>query len=220
MEKTEFIQHWSYFCSLAERLDDTKHYIDHGIQENSNSNVLIHANVYSDIFKQIIVLAASEFEVMSKALCACITGKNQKKMNIVEISSCILSNFPRIIEFEVSSPFWQNMPISEWKISSGKVKGLDWWTAYNSIKHGNKSAMKLATLENAILSLEALYIINLYLMFKLFGDMSIAFAYPTVYFKCKYIGYPVNSGEGCLPDYGNFSVVEKMQQKYPELFSK
>lgn len=29
MEQIELIQHWNYFCSLAERLDDTKHYIDH-----------------------------------------------------------------------------------------------------------------------------------------------------------------------------------------------
>ena len=34
MEQIELIQHWNYFCSLAERLDDTKHYIDHGLQEH------------------------------------------------------------------------------------------------------------------------------------------------------------------------------------------
>ena len=35
MEQIELIQHWNYFCSLAERLDDTKHYIDHGLQEHN-----------------------------------------------------------------------------------------------------------------------------------------------------------------------------------------
>ena len=34
MEQIELIQHWNYFCSLSERLDDTKHYIDHGLQEH------------------------------------------------------------------------------------------------------------------------------------------------------------------------------------------
>ena len=69
MEQMELIQHWNYFCSLAERLDDTKHYIDHGLQEHDGIRELVHGKVYSDIFKQIIVLAASEFEIMSKALC-------------------------------------------------------------------------------------------------------------------------------------------------------
>lgn len=66
MEQIELIQHWNYFCSLAERLDDTKHYIDHGLQEHDGIRELVHGKVYSDIFKQIIVLAASEFEIMSK----------------------------------------------------------------------------------------------------------------------------------------------------------
>ena len=60
MEQIELIQHWNYFCSLAERLDDTKHYIDHGLQEHDGIRELVHGKVYSDIFKQIIVLA--EFE--------------------------------------------------------------------------------------------------------------------------------------------------------------
>ena len=41
MEQIELIQHWNYFCSLAERLDDTKHYIDHGLQEHDWSYVKI-----------------------------------------------------------------------------------------------------------------------------------------------------------------------------------
>lgn len=50
MEKVELIQHWNYFCSLAERLDDTKHYIDHGLVEHNGVRELVHRKVYSDIF--------------------------------------------------------------------------------------------------------------------------------------------------------------------------
>ena len=49
MEQIELIQHWNYFCSLAERLDDTKHYIDHGLQEHDGIRELVHGKVYSDI---------------------------------------------------------------------------------------------------------------------------------------------------------------------------
>lgn len=74
-QKRMYGANWNYtalelFCSLAERLDDTKHYIDHGLQEYDGIRELVHGKVYSDIFKQIIVLAASEFEIMSKALCS------------------------------------------------------------------------------------------------------------------------------------------------------
>lgn len=128
MDKVEFIQHWNYFCSLAERLDDAKHYIDHGLQENNGIIELVHGRVYSDVFKQIIVLAASEFEIMSKALCG-IRGLKPEKIG--DISEAILANFPRIIDFEVSTPFWINTPLHEWKTSrvngekSIKVDGLN-----------------------------------------------------------------------------------------------
>ena len=45
MEQIELIQHWNYFCSLAERLDDTKHYIDHGLQEHDGIRELVHGKV-------------------------------------------------------------------------------------------------------------------------------------------------------------------------------
>ena len=162
MEQIELIQHWNYFCSLAERLDDTKHYIDHGLQEHDGIRELVHGKVYSDIFKQIIVLAASEFEIMSKALCS---AKVVKTKRIGDISETILGVFPKIIDFEVSTPFWINTPLHDWKttrIDNGKnvkVEGLDWWFAYNSIKHDEKESIKNATFENAVLALASLYII-------------------------------------------------------------
>ena len=38
------------FCSLAERLDDIKHYIDHGLEEHNGVINFVHGKVYSDIF--------------------------------------------------------------------------------------------------------------------------------------------------------------------------
>ena len=223
MEQIELIQHWNYFCSLAERLDDTKHYIDHGLQEHDGIRELVHGKVYSDIFKQIIVLAASEFEIMSKALCS---AKGVKTKRIGDISETILGVFPKIIDFEVSTPFWINTPLHDWNtthIDNGKnvkVEGLDWWFAYNSIKHDEKESMKNATLENAVLALASLYIIEIYLMKELFGNMSIIYTYPTVYFKCKYLPHSVSSGEGFLPYEGGLSPTERYKKEFPELFKK
>lgn len=213
MDRSEFMHHWGYFCSLAERLDNTKHYIDHGLQQNEEGNMeLAHGQVYSDHFKQILLLASSEFEVMSKALCL---YKGYKKIkNIKDISSIILKEYPRIVEFEVITPLWGNQPLLNWEIQEGEVKGLSWWRSYNMVKHGKAESIKQATLENAIYSLEALYIVDLYLMYELFQNLGNAFAFPTVYFNCKYMPYPTNSGEGRLPDFGNMNPMERIRQEY------
>lgn len=170
-----------------------------------------------------IVLAASEFEIMSKALCS---AKGVKTKRIGDISETILGVFPKIIDFEVSTPFWINTPLHDWKttrIDNGKnvkVEGLDWWFAYNSIKHDEKESIKNATFENAVLALASLYIIEIYLMKELFGNMSIIYTYPTVYFKCKYLPHSVSSGEGLLPDEGGLSPTERYKKECPELFKK
>lgn len=102
MEQIELIQHWNYFCSLAERLDDTKHYIDHGLQEHNGKRELVHGKVYSDVFKQIIVLSASEFEIMSKALCH---KKGVKTNKIGDISETILGTFPKLLSLKLAHLF-------------------------------------------------------------------------------------------------------------------
>lgn len=89
---------------------------------------------------------------------------------------------------------------------------MDWWFAYNSIKHDENESIKNATLENAVLALASLYIIEIYLMKELFGNMSIIYTYPTVYFKCKYLPHPVSSGEGLLPDEGGLSPTERYKK--------
>lgn len=92
---------------------------------------------------------------MSKALCH---KKGVKTKKIGDISETILGTFPKIIEFEVSTPFWINTPLQDWKtkrIDGGKnikVEGLDWWFAYNSIKHDEVGSITDATLENAIIA--------------------------------------------------------------------
>ena len=97
---------------------------------------------------------------------------------------------------------------------------MDWWFAYNSIKHDEKESIKNATLENAILSLASLYIVEIYLMRELFGNMSIVYTYPTVYFKCKYLPHPVSSGEGLLTNEGGLSQTERYKKECPELFKE
>ena len=91
---------------------------------------------------------------------------------------------------------------------------------YNSIKHDEVGSITDATLENTIIALSSMYIIELYLMKEVFGNMSIVYTYPTVYFKCKYLPHPVSSGEGLLPDEGGLSPTERYKKECSELFKK
>ena len=54
-------------------------------------------------------------------------------------------------------------------------------------------------------------------MYEMFENLGFAFAYPAVYFKCKYMAYPVSSGEGKLPDFGNMTAQERIQQDYLDM---
>ena len=220
MEKTEYIQHWNYFCSLASKLEETKDYVYHGSESDADGNsYLIHGNVYSDVFKQIILLASSEFELMAKVLCEEKGKRLKKKANIVQISKTILNEFPRITETEIDSSLWASTPLEKWSVSKEdkdeKVNGLDWWNAYTSLKHNEVNSYRKATLENAVSAVSALYIINLYVLYVVSGNLSVATEYPNAYFRCKYTASAVILGEGLLPDFGNLSAYEVAKQRYP-----
>lgn len=218
MKSNEFVQHWNYFCSLAEMLEKTKEFVHHGTKETEDRDIcLIHADVYSDVFKQIILLAASEFEVVTKKICGFL-GETPKY--IAGISRTILSKYPRIVETEIITLFWQGRPLSEWSVGDkGAVKGIEWWNAYNAIKHNKSDSYKKATLSNAVMSLSALYVIDLYLMFLQCGNLYILHDYPPVYFKCKYAPSDVFAAVGELPDFGNKSAAEKYQEMIDSVFN-
>ena len=213
----DYLLHWNYFCSLAKMLEDTKDYVYQGIAINEkNEYELLHSNVYSDVFKKIILLAASEFEVITRTLC---NSAKKSPRNIVDISSTILNKYPRIVETEVRTVFWTSMPLREWSVDRErqrkKVKGLDWWYAYNAIKHNKPDSYRLATLNNAFLSLASLYIMNMYLMYEVTGHLYYLHSDPPSYFRCKYAPSNVLGAEGKLPDFGNKSA----EEVYQEMFS-
>lgn len=209
MEKIEYIQHWNYFCALAERFKETQNFIYHGLEQNSEGDYqLIHGNVYSDNFKQIIILAASEFELVSKAFCY---DKGENVNNIIEISNAILKHCPKIVNTEVTTIFWAGKPLSNWKVdvnADKKVQGLGWWNAYNSLKHNEIDSYKRATLDNAFSALATLYIIHLYYMYNIFDNLTLVYKYPPVYFSSKYTVSSLVIGEGLLPDYGDKTPLE------------
>ena len=195
MDPQEYIQHWNYYCSLAARFDGTKDYLYHGFCQNEDGrSLMIHGD---------------------KAICQ---ANGEKARNIKSITNILLKHFPNLPKTEIMTPFCTATPLQDWRVEEDKVFGLDWWKAYNPLKHNETDSYRKATLENAFLSVATLYILNLYLMYLLFGSLAMAYNLPPVYFRSKYTAYSVNSGEGSLPDWGNKSPFEKAAENYPEWF--
>ena len=188
MDRDEFIRHWVYFCSIAKRLEETAEYVYHGLNEEE---VLEHGTVYSDVFKQILLLSGAEFENMSKALCV-ISGYSLKRdCNIRDISYCILDKYPQIVETQIYSLYWFKKPLNEWCINvkeneEVQVEGIEWWKAYTDVKHNKENSYKLCSLDNALSALSALYVIDLYVMKLASGNLDTANNFPPPYFRCEY----------------------------------
>lgn len=97
------------------------------------------------------------------------------------------------------------MPLYNWSIitEKNKLAGLSWWQDYNKLKHQGFKNFYKATLDNAIESLAALYILELYLMKKELGKLKIATDTPCCYFTSEYISPFLSIGGKPLPDFEN-----------------
>ena len=142
---------WYYFLELEKDLSDSSRYIEPSGQEN----------VYSFEFRKIIILACTEFENISKTLCK-IINDTAPRGNMKDYKATILKRFPKIIESETIINRWHNTikPFVEWSVDG---KHLEWWDAYNSLKHDNGAHIKEATYKNAVYALSAVYLLILYL---------------------------------------------------------
>lgn len=228
MTYDELIIHWNHLCSLAGRLENTEKYVYHGLKEMDTypgKALMEHGKVYSDEFREIILLASSEFEVIGKIISkklGCKPGKNEKE-DIRFISKSILSKYPKIVETMVYTKYAFHMPLADWKIkqvSGGvQVQGLEWWLAYTNLKHNEAESFKEASLENAINAVLSLYVLDLYLMKIVANSLNIANDYPAPYMRSLYKPNYYVTAEGQLPDFGNKSTAEVIKEQNEKLHS-
>lgn len=138
---------WNYYLSLERDMSNTSQYIEPSGQEQ----------VYSFEFAKILVLSCTEAESLFKILC--YETEKRKVGNISEYKRIILSQYPRIVEAEVSvSRLNKNIkPFENW----GEEK-LNWWDAYQEVKHNREKSFSMATYINAVTALAAVYILIFY----------------------------------------------------------
>ncbi|VGO21739.1 hypothetical protein [Pontiella sulfatireligans] len=112
-------------------------------------------------FAQQLVCINTECEAVLKKICKIIGPKNPAD-NMGHYKRTILGRFPEIHKAPVRvNRFHRTVhPFAAWNKAGGR---LDWWNAYQDIKHHRDSNFEKANLKNTLEALSALLILELYL---------------------------------------------------------
>lgn len=154
VQKKKVLDHsfWQYFLHLESDFHAATHFI--ACTETND------ATCSNEFAKQIICIC-TECEAVLKKICKIIDPKNQH-VNMGHYKRTMLSRFPEIHKAPVHLEQLQRTihPFSDWNSSGGRI---DWWNAYQDIKHHRDSNFEKASLKNALNALGALLILELYL---------------------------------------------------------
>lgn len=101
MTEDNIKKNWNYFKSLAKQFQQTEQFVDHALDSTGKP---LNGKTFSNEFAKILLLSASEFEVIAKALCTESCNSVSKKSNIKEISEMILCFYPNIINTRIYTP--------------------------------------------------------------------------------------------------------------------
>lgn len=84
MRENDIKMNWYYFQALSKQLKDTEQFVDHSIDEKGN---LLNGKTFSNEFAKILMLGASEFEVIAKALCIESGIKIRRNANVLTFTN-------------------------------------------------------------------------------------------------------------------------------------
>lgn len=147
---TESKLHWNYFLALEKDLETLSRYIE-----------LCEANLKLPTFSielaHLLFAAASEVDVVAKALCKTVTP-NARCKNIDNYKSIITKALPDFALTEVTIPRY-GLTLTPWE-SWEKGGNPDWWKSYNNIKHERDKHFNEATLKNTLNAMAALLVIT------------------------------------------------------------
>lgn len=198
MTEDDIKKNWNYFKSLAKQFQQTEQFVDHAMDSTGK---LMNGKTFSNEFAKLLLLSASEFEVIAKALCTESGTSISNKANIKEISKTILSLYPNIINTKIDTPYQIIKPLAKWSATKPDF-GIPWWNAYNKIKHDRTNNFEAANLNNCLESLSSLMILELYLSQKVLGNLDVITPINCDYFDCEYgkSVLAINPGKK-LPDF-------------------
>ena len=140
---------WNFFLVLDDDMNNTSRYVD----------PIGNENVWSFEFLKVLLLSCTESESIFKLMCRKIDSSNSCG-NIGDYKRIILGAFPKIVNATVTVKRLEReiKPFEGWDVGP-----LQWWDAYQLVKHNRDGNFQKATYMNAITVLSALYILILYL---------------------------------------------------------
>lgn len=157
---------WSNYLQIENELIDTFKYVDLSID---------NYKTYSTKFLKIFLQIGSEIDICFKEYLKFINPESTSD-NIIKYKNDLNNNDSVIFDEEVNIKPINNCikPLKDLQ----NANSMDWWTAYNKIKHQRndeitlgditQTSYKFANLENVITSMAALYILlmNIYAKIK------------------------------------------------------
>jgi hypothetical protein len=204
-------KYWLYFRSLANQFQKTEQYVDHSLNSDGKP---INADTFSNEFAKILMLAASEFEVVAKDLCVEIGATIRSNAKITTISKEILKVFPKIGDTVIMTPYQTIRPLKDWQVVVSEktkkdgttqqeetVEGIPWWQSHNSVKHNRRVSFLEANLSCCMSAMASLMVLELYLCWKVDSSLGRISSLGCDYFTCEYFAaYRVTEGGNVLPD--------------------
>ncbi len=155
MNRKDFIKmYWKQYLLLEKEFIATDDYVT--IEK-------INYDTYSNKYLSLLLAVCSEIDSLSAEVCKLggdkISQGFRNKLNIITI------HYPKILECGVDMKFpWGIENIKPFQF---KDESLEWWKAYNDVKHqrteknaGNRYNYTKANLKNVLSAIAALYIIE------------------------------------------------------------
>lgn len=168
MTKDELNLHWSCFLTIDSDFKLTDRYVDHGIFGSCQNKA-----TFSIEFSKLLLLICNEFEAMCRLMNKHIDSSFdlKSKIDILLLSEKIVSKYPSIRNIEVITLSGSVIkPLKRWckKSKSGKwYLNLNWWEAYNNLKHNRHENFHRANLKNVTEALASLYVLFIHMAYEL-----------------------------------------------------
>lgn len=154
--------YWKYYKMLEEKFVESLKYVELD-SENYDTYSIDFANQLNSIGSELDVF----FKVVSKF-------KLDDRKTIADYYDEINKFYPNIKNQEIVICDKRNIKIKPFELWNGEctAQSLEWWVAYNNIKHGRVINMRDANLKNVLNILGALFILEMYLFKDIHDNLS------------------------------------------------
>lgn len=157
LDRNRFEYYWSYYLSIEKMLEETRKYV--AVSKGNR-------NTYSNEFAKIILLSCSEMDSILKLICKLKNIQKEDNQYNMKVYISVLNEFQNIKEIaysrypttSINEELLIVRPFSTMDISK-KYGGMDWWEAYQALKHNRLENAIKGNLNNAVTAVAAQYII-------------------------------------------------------------